>query len=36
MKRILATAVVLATAIAAPASAVTLVANFTDVGAAVS
>ena len=36
MKRFLATAALLATAISAPASAVTLVANFTDVGAATS
>jgi len=36
MKSILATAALLATAIAAPASAVTLVASFTDVGAAMS
>jgi hypothetical protein len=36
MKRFLATAALLATAIAAPASAVTLVASFTDVGAATS
>lgn len=36
MKRILAAAALLATAVAAPASAVTLVASFTDVGGAVA